>query len=100
MATNPRHGERETSDLGQETRKAGEQAAQTARALGDAAERTTQTGLKLFSGMPMPHVKHGKGEVRRPAALRSVAAGVTYHGFVDPSGGSEDAMIAKGTRDT
>src|SRR6516165_2441728 len=40
MATSPRHGEREPSDLAQETRKAGEQAAQTARAVGDAAERT------------------------------------------------------------
>ena len=58
--------------LAKRREKPGEQAAQTARARGDAAERTTRTGLKLFSGMPMPHVKHGKGEVRRPAALRSV----------------------------
>jgi hypothetical protein len=42
MATNPRHGEREPSDLAQETRKAGEQVAQTARAMGDATERTTR----------------------------------------------------------
>jgi hypothetical protein len=48
MATNPRHGERETADLSHETRKTSEQAGQTARAMGDAAERTTRAGGESF----------------------------------------------------
>ena len=46
--TNPRHGEREPSDLAQETRKAGEQVAQTARAMGDATERTTRKSAETL----------------------------------------------------
>ena len=72
MAANPRRGERETSDLGQETRKA-RRASRERLVLGGTQQNAQhERGLKLFSGMPMPHVKHGKGEVRRPAALRSV----------------------------
>jgi hypothetical protein len=71
MATNPRHGEREALDVGQETRKTGEQAAQTARAMGDAAVRATRASAETFNGTPMPRVKLGKVEVRRRAALRS-----------------------------
>ena len=48
MATNPRHGEREALDVGQETRKTGEQAAQTARAMGDAAVRATRASAETF----------------------------------------------------
>ena len=48
MATNPRHGEREALDVGQETRKTGEQAAQTTRAMGDAAERATRASAETF----------------------------------------------------
>jgi hypothetical protein len=48
MATNPRQGEREPSDAAQETRKAGEQVTQTARVMGEAAERTTHTGAETF----------------------------------------------------
>lgn len=47
MATNPRHGERETTDLSQ-TRKTSEQAGQTARSIGDATERTTRAGAESF----------------------------------------------------
>jgi hypothetical protein len=45
-----------------------------------------ERGLKLFSGMPMPHVKHGKGEVRRPAALRSVPSAFLPHLCAWPPG--------------
>ena len=48
MATSPRQGEREPSDLAQETRKTGGQAAQTTLVMGDAAERTTRTAAETF----------------------------------------------------
>ena len=48
MATNPRQGEREASDLSQETRKTTEQAGQTARTISDAAERTSRLGTEAF----------------------------------------------------
>ena len=48
MATNPRQGEREASDLSQETRKTTEQAGQTARTISDAAERTSRVGAEAF----------------------------------------------------
>jgi hypothetical protein len=48
MATNPRQAERESSDLGHETRKTGDQAGQTGRTMVDAAERTTRAGAEAF----------------------------------------------------
>ena len=48
MATNPRQAERESSDLGHETRKTADQAGQTGRTMVDAAERTTRAGAEAF----------------------------------------------------
>jgi hypothetical protein len=47
MATNPRQSERGPSDhINQETRKTGEQVAQTMRTVSDAAERTNRVGAE------------------------------------------------------
>lgn len=48
MASNPRHVERESTDIGQEARKATDQAAQTSRTMADAAERTARAGTEVF----------------------------------------------------
>ena len=48
MASNPRQVERESSDIGQETRKATNQAAHTGRTMADAAERTARAGAEVF----------------------------------------------------
>jgi DNA anti-recombination protein RmuC len=49
MATNPRQSERGPSNhINQETRKAGEQVAETVRTLRDAAERTNRVGAETL----------------------------------------------------
>ena len=48
MASRPRQSERGPSDLNQETRKAGEQAAQAVRTISDAAEGTNRAGAETF----------------------------------------------------
>ena len=53
MATNPRQAERESSDLGHETRKATDQAGQTGRTMVDAAERTTRAGAEAIAQRSM-----------------------------------------------
>ena len=64
MATNPRQAERESSDLGHETRKATDQAAQT-------AGRTTRAGAEAFRRNAEAPKKHSRAELKRGAALRN-----------------------------